>query len=38
MKVLINYGSIVQWIGSAIQIPWRSVVSWETSVQYPPGT
>ena len=31
VKVLVNYVSTVRWFDSAIQIPWRSVVSWETS-------
>ena len=38
VKVLVNYGSTVRWFDSAIQIPWRSVVSWETSVQWPVST
>jgi len=33
VKVLIKEGSTVRWFGSAIQIPCRSVISWETIVQ-----
>ena len=33
VKVLVNYGSTVRWFGSAIQIPWRSIVSWDTSIE-----
>jgi len=33
MNVLINYSSTVRLYSGAIQIPWRSVISWKISVQ-----
>ena len=38
VRQIFIWNRTVRWFGSAIQIPWRSIVSWETSVHYPVST